>query len=113
MLRNLEDTLVIFALEVRRGAWLRRLSNAAVSFEDGVPRTLLMRGGRVRSRRDGNQLESVRPAPATFDIATHDRLRVLTTELRRVVQDGGSVSMLFSGGRPLGPDAVARMLPWV
>lgn len=113
VLRNLEDTLVFFALEVRRGAWLRRLSNAAVSFEDGVPRTLLMRGGRVRSRRDGNQLESVRPAPATFDIATHDRLRVLTTELRRVVQDGGSVSMLFSGGRPLGPDAVARMLPWV
>ena len=113
VLRNLEDTLVFFALELRRGAWLTRLSNAAMSFDDGVQRTLVMRGGRVRSRRDGDQLTSVAPAAPTFDIATHDRLRVLTTELRRVVQDGGSVSMQFSGGRPLGPAAVARMLPWV
>lgn len=113
VLRNLEDTLVYFALEIRRGAWLQRLSNAAMSFEDGVLRTLVMRGGRVRSRRDGSLLTCVRPAPPTFDIATHDRLRVLTTELRRVVQEGGSVSMQFSGGRPLGPETVARMLPWV
>lgn len=113
VLRNLEDTLVFFALELRRGAWMRRLSNASMSFEDGVQRTLVMRGGRIRSRRDGHQLAPVRPVAPTFDIATHDRLRVLTTELRRVVQDGGAVSIQFSEGRPLGPDAVARMLPWV
>ncbi|MGH1343900.1 MAG: exonuclease domain-containing protein [Nannocystales bacterium] len=113
VLRNLEDTLVFFALELRRGAWLRRLSNASMSFDDGVQRTLVMRGGRVRSRRDGHQLKLVRPGVPTFDIATYDRLRVLTTELRRVVQDGGSVSMQFAGGRVLSPDAVARMLPWV
>lgn len=113
VLRNLEDTLVFFALEIRRGAWLRRLSNAAMSFEDGVPRTLVMRGGRVRSRRDGQELKPVRPAEPTFDIATHDRLRVLTTELRRIVQEGGSVRILFADGQPLSSDAVARMLPWV
>ncbi len=113
VLRNLEDTLVFFALEIRRGAWLRRLSNAAISFEDGVQRTLVMRGGRVRSRSDGHRLTLACPAEPTFDIATHDRLRVLSTELRRVVQGGGAVWIQFSGGRPLGPDAVARMLPWV
>ncbi len=113
VLRNLEDTLVFFALELRRGAWLRRLSNAAISFEDGVQRTLVMRAGRVRSRRDGDLLTSVRPAEPSFDIATFDRLRVLSTELRRVVQDGGSVRIRFAAGRALSSEAVARMLPWV
>ncbi len=113
VLRNLEDTLVFFALELRRGSWLRRLSNAAIAYDDGVVRTLVLRGGRVRSRRDGVALESFEPAEPTFDIATYDRLRVVTTELRRVVAEGRAVHIRFAGRRTLNPDAVARMLPWV
>lgn len=113
VLRNLEDTLVFFALELRRGVWLRRLSNATVVFDDGCVRTLVLRGGRVRSRHAGKRLRGVQPATPTFDIATYDRMRVLSTELRRIVQDGRSVSVQFAGGRELSPAAVARMLPWV
>ncbi len=113
VLRNLEDTLVFFALEVRRGRWLRRLANAAISFDDGVQRTLVFRGGRVRSRYDEEKLVEVRPAEPTFDIATYDRMRVLTTELRRVVQEGRGVRIRFSGRPSLSASAVARMLPWV
>ena len=113
VLRNLEDTLVFFALEVRRGRWLRRLANAAISFDDGVQRTLVFRGGRVRSRYDDEKLVDVRPAEPSFDIATYDRLRVLTTELRRIVQEGRRVRIRFAGGRSLSAEAVARMLPWV
>lgn len=113
VLRNLEDTLVFFALEVRRGRWLRRLANAAISFDDGVRRTLVFRGGRVRSRYDDERLVDVRPADPTFDIATYDRMRVLTTELRRVAQEGRDVRIRFAGGRSLSAEAVARMLPWV
>lgn len=113
VLRNLEDTLVFFALELRRGAWLRRLSNATVVFDDGRSRTVVTRGGRVRSRCDGPRFGALRPAVPTFDIATYDRMRVLTTELRRVVSEGREVSIQFAGGRVLGAEAVARMLPWV
>lgn len=113
VLRRLEDTLVFFALELRRGAWLRRLSNAAICYDDGALRTLVLRGGRVRSRRDGERLETLTPADPVFDIATYDRLRVVTTELRRVVQLGGAVKIRFAGRPTLRADAVARMLPWV
>ncbi len=113
VLRNLEDTLVFFALELRRGAWLRRLSNAAICYDDGALRTLVLRAGRVRSRRDGQRLEAVTRAEPVFDIATYDRLRVVTTELRRVVQSGGAVKIRFAGRPSLSADAVARMLPWV
>ncbi|MEM6296451.1 MAG: hypothetical protein AAGA54_34615, partial [Myxococcota bacterium] len=113
VLRRLEDTLVFFSLELRRAAWLRRLANAAVTYDDGVVRTLLVRGGRVSRRADGDVRPAVRPEPVEFDIATYDRLRVLTTELRRVAGKGGAVTMLLASGAELGPDALARILPWV
>lgn len=113
VLRNLEDTLVYFALELRRGRWLRRLANAAISFDDGAQRTLVLRGGRVRSRHDGERLDDVNPLAPEFDIATYDRLRVLATELRRIAAEGRPVRIRFAGGRPLSTDAVARMFPWV
>jgi hypothetical protein len=46
--------------------------------------------------------EAPRPArlrerQARFDAATYDRLRVLTTELRRVVKEGGDASVRIGG----------------
>ncbi|MCH9685831.1 MAG: hypothetical protein K0V04_30640 [Deltaproteobacteria bacterium] len=94
------------ALELRRAAWLPRLANAAVAWErpDGRWRSLVVEGGRVvhrEDRTDTSALPVVRAAaPTIFDVPTFDRLRVLTTELRRIVA-GGRVVRLQLGRRPL------------
>ena len=55
----------------------------------------------------------MKPLPVEFDIATYDRLRVLTTELRRVAGKGRAVTMRLASGVELTADALARILPWV
>lgn len=113
VLRRLEDTLVFFSLELRRASWLRRLANAAIDYDDGAARRLLVRGGRVRAREPQGALPHVTVIETDFTIATYDRLRILTTELRRVCKQQGAVSLRLGNGRSLDGAAVARMLAWV
>jgi hypothetical protein len=47
------------------------------------------------------------PADASFDRACYDRLRILTTELKRIARDGGNVVVHVQGRRVLPP----RLLP--
>jgi hypothetical protein len=49
------------------------------------------------------------PAPDSFDRACYDRLRILTTELKRIARDGGDVVVRVQAGRALPP----RLLPGV
>ncbi len=118
VVRRLEDGLAAFALELRRAAWLRRLANASVVWsESGSSRVLRVQGGRVAAVEPWSEASWSPPAlddvAPRFDIATYDRLRVLTTELRRVVLDAGDVRVRM-GSRPwLRSAALARMLAWV
>src|SRR5690606_35578409 len=83
----------------------------AVYREPGATRARLVevRGGAVVAIRDValNYVPErrVRPLPggtrAPFDRAKYDRLRVLTTELKRILRDGGSVRLHFGPRRKL------------
>ena len=44
--------------------------------------------------------------------ATYDRLRVLSTEMRRLVADGRTIRVRL-GGSHLDERALARVLPWL
>jgi DNA polymerase-3 subunit epsilon len=122
----LEETVLRAAHAVRRGRWLLQLTECSLAWtEPGTGRRRLLRieGGAVAGRAD---LEAEEPLPvppghrrtpaerrAAFDVATFDRLRVLTTELRGLAAGDGGVELR------LGPHARATrrrlraVLRWV
>lgn len=125
--QTLEDLVVMVAHAVRRARWLCRLSEASVAWSEprggAVRHTLVLEHGVVvdRARVAPGQLPPVPPGHARgararrrdFDLATYDRLRVLTTELRRVVAGGRSVAVRFGPCPPIAGPRLRRTLAWV
>lgn len=118
---------------VRRWAWMLRrgrvlcaLSESKVvwrprGWDEGARRVLLISRGRVERRLSlgAGQVWEVGPRgrgwlerQRCMDGATYDRLRVLTTELRRVLAEGGAVCLELSGGR-LEEEELRRLLWWM
>ena len=97
----------------RRTRWLKLLDDAEVIYrEPGATRNrrLRIRAGQVSAGdQDGPLAVLAAPADAAFDRASYDRLRILTTELKRIARDGGDVMVRVQGGRVLPP----RLLPGV
>jgi hypothetical protein len=118
VLRRLERNLVQAGLILRRARYLALLAHADVLYREGKMtrgRALILGDGIVRERHElahefGFSQIPVRRTPAlearkaALDIAAYDRLRVLATELKRVVDEGGEVAVriaqhTFSGDR--------------
>jgi len=111
--RHVERALVQAYRAYRRSRWLWLLHDSDVVYrEPGAERARLLevRGGALVSARDvpldHAPSERLRPRSSTaqrapFDRAKYERLRVLTTELKRVVRDGGSVALHFGPSRRL------------
>lgn len=110
---------------LRRARWLVLLSDAWVSYREANAerrRLLILEGGALVVARDLESKEAMfEPAlrrkswierQSGFDGASYDRLRVLTTELKRVLSEGGDVEVVLVGPRigRLGRGAVARAL---
>jgi len=126
VVRRLERTLIQTGLLVRRARWLCLLAHADVAFrERAMPaaRGLLLARGEVIERRDLASVDELASLPARqppptrdrracFDAGSYDRMRVLTTELNRVLTDGGTVALRV-GTRSLSPTRVAQLLRWV
>jgi hypothetical protein len=81
-----------------------------------------VRGGRVVEARDLVPSEVVprpsSPSPlalrrAAFDRHHYDRLRTLTTELKRVLRDGGEAAVCVGRTRWLRDGALDALLRWV
>ena len=90
----------------RRARWLRLLHDADVSYrEPGAleSRRLRIRGGEVTAVNvEGESTAAAGPGPPpAFDRARYDRLRILTTELKRILRDGGQVVVYAQGRRRL------------
>ena len=127
VLSALEDLILVVAHAIRRAAWLRRLSEASIAWSEpgrGAARhVLVLARGRVEAR-ERIAPGALPPSPpgatrsasqryASFDLATYDRLRVLTTELRRLVGTQAPVTIRLGPGRPLTGTRLARTLDWV
>lgn len=122
VLRRLERTLVHQGLLVRRAPWLVLLADAAIAFrERGADvRLLVFSENTVVERATLASVDDlrkqgrrrVRPRHerrATFDAAAYDRLRVLVTELRRVLDEGGEAAVRV-GDHVLDTGTLARLL---
>jgi len=105
----------------RRAHFLRLVHNSDVVFrepEAAQARLLRIRGGILAEAASATFAHApeqrVRPhglhPPPRFDRATYDRLRILTTELKRIVRDGGEVAVHFGPRRRLPERLLAGVL---
>jgi hypothetical protein len=102
-MRHLERAMVRAYQLLRRARWLRLLHESIVVYrEPGNERfrLLVVRQGNLSDARDAEtptaqELElrsaALRFLGSGFERAKYDRLRVLTSELKRVHRDGGNV----------------------
>jgi len=126
---NLEGAIRSAALMIRRSRWFCMLSEAVLLWCSGGKNSdigrlmMVVRGGEVvcsREVRSGDTIDlppgNRRPLLArqqVFDIMTYDRMRVLTTELRRLVSEKRSVLLCLGKSRMLDQHRLAGILPWV
>jgi DNA polymerase-3 subunit epsilon len=126
--RAIEKFVMRSAHLIRRSRWLCLLSESALAWqvraiEDRSKIVLRLENGAVCHRV---QLPLAQKIPVSsgyakrmaqrqqiFDLTTYERLRVLTTELRRLVAEGRKIEIRLSPNAILGQRQLATMLPWV
>lgn len=116
------------ALLVRRARWLCLLSESSIAWRGrggGAVRyrVLVLERGRVRDAREQTATEAPPTPPgadrtrlgrqAIIDLAAYDRLRVLTTELRRLVAEHRGVRVRCGPRRVLDESGLRTLLRWV
>jgi DNA polymerase-3 subunit epsilon len=119
--RHLERALRQAYQVLRRASWLCLLAESSVSYREPgteVTRFLVVREARLAESGDlpsGAALpvparRAARELQRCFDAAHYDSLRILTTELKRILRDGGQVCVRLSRTRQLSDTALARVL---
>jgi len=115
--KTLEDALRHAAHLMRRARWFGQLRDAVVAWEQGDRwRWLKLAAGKVADRGDAPSPAGV-PAPqhdpAPLDFAGYERLRILTTELRTLMQRGAAAFVRVPGDRSIPAARLLRRLRWV
>ena len=122
---SLERLALRGALARRRAIWLTRLFDSSVVWRepgDSCARLILIEAGELVSAAvDANAPPPIpkgcrRPVAArreAFTLATFDRLRVLTTELKRLIAAGAPVALRLGVGPALDESRLASALWWV
>jgi DNA polymerase-3 subunit epsilon len=109
--RHLERAVPQAYQVLRRASWLCRLANSSVSYQErgsDVSRLLRLEDAELVSA--GDAPSTLLPVPrartgleaqSCFTAARYDSLRILTTELKRILKEGGAVSVRLSRSRCL------------
>jgi len=120
--RRLERSLVQTGLLMRRARWLCLLADSTIAFRERdmkTARVLVISAGEIVER---HELESVRAIEtlaarrpkilrsrqSCFDAAVYDRMRVLATEIRRVQDEAGEVTLRI-GAHTLGAERLNQL----
>lgn len=112
---------------IRRGRWFRLLSESSITWQrrnkdSGRHRIIVIKHGRVRTRYDGSFKAQEGPqrddrgvgSPLNiFDVATFDRMRVATTEIRRIVNNRRHIEVRIGPSACLCRDKLAKLLIWI
>ena len=123
---SLEWVVLQAALARRRAMWLTRLFDSSVAWRepaDSCARLIVLEKSEVvlSGAVDANAPPPIppghrRPVPArreVFTLASFDRLRVLTTELKRLIAAGAPVALRLGAGPALVESRLASALWWV
>jgi DNA polymerase-3 subunit epsilon len=129
--RALEWLAIRASLARRRARWLTRLADAAVLWREpgtSAPRLIVVENGDIifQGAADPGALDArgTPPVPPghrrstaerrqAFTLSRFDRLRVLSTELKRLVAADAFVAVRLNDGAPLADDRLRRVLSWV
>jgi DNA polymerase-3 subunit epsilon len=123
---SLEWLALRAALARRRAIWLTRLVEASVVWtepDSAQARLIVVENGEVVRQVDVEP-SATPPVPSgyscpaaarreAFTVARFDRLRVLSTELKRLAAAGAPVALRLSAGPPLADARLASVLWWV
>jgi DNA polymerase-3 subunit epsilon len=107
--RRLERGLVQSGLLVRRARFLCLLADGVIAFRERdmtAARVLVLSACEIVARHELARVEEIAKVEplgwrsreqrqASFDAVSYDRLRVIATELRRVLEEGGEVAVRF------------------
>lgn len=119
--RHLERAISQAYRVLRRASWLCLLAESSVAYQEPgaeVARYLQLSAGELSESGDvgvGTTLLAPTRPPrhalqAAFDAARYDSLRILTTELKRILKSGGEVKVRLSRSRVLQGAALERLL---
>jgi DNA polymerase III subunit epsilon len=123
--RHLERAIGQAYQVLRRASWLCLLANSSVAYREPgatTARYLVIADAELSEAGDtalpselseptaGRQR---RAAQSAFDAARYDSLRILSTELKRIVRDGGDVRIRLSRSRVLQGQILARVFSLV
>ena len=133
--RDPEDVARWFALAVgrcaqlvQRSKWFVKLCESSLWWRPagGEAQLLRVERGELESCRAAEEAPPGERAPVprgaaltalarrrSFDAAAYDRLRVLTTELRRIIKEGAEIELRLGAGRPLKGASIARRIEGV
>jgi len=123
--RHLERALLQGHRLLARARWLCLLGDSGVVFREpgsASVRALALRAAELVTVGDFAPDEPPLPPPARaplrerqarFDRLRYDRLRTLTTELDRILRDGGTVEVRAARGRVWSGAALRQLLRWV
>ena len=126
--RGIELAIMRTALLVRRARWLCLLSESSLAWatrnaKDHYKHVLLFKNGNVSAREklaakketplSAGYTKRIPDRQTIFDVATYERLRVVTTELRRLVGEDRKIELRLSPMGILTGRQLARLLPWV
>jgi DNA polymerase-3 subunit epsilon len=124
VLRHLERGLAHGHQLLQRARWLCLLHDSSIVFREGSSerwRLLSIRAGSLIDARDAPAEPPSEPLPyrplaerqAAFDRAGYDRLRTLTSDLKRVLRDGGSARLHIGRCRWIEAPALRDGLRWI
>jgi len=125
--RHLEGVLRFGMHLIRRSRWFCNLSESVLVWaskaeDDPLYHMIILNEGRIKNRSEITGFRTI-PLPPGFqttfhqrkknlDLMTYDRLRVLTTEIRRLVNENREVFLRLSQNNVLDTDKLRRRLQW-
>jgi hypothetical protein len=113
---------------IRRARWFCLLSESSLAWTSAEQRNnlkilVVFTNGAAVDRKFVKTAEKIPVPPGraksfrsrqnNIDLITYDRLRVLTTELRRLVSEGRDIELRLSPGVTLNRRGIAKVLQWV
>ena len=126
--RSIDHMIMHSAHLIRRTRWFCLLSESSLSWKtsehSGQMRNLIILDGGSVSKRDTLKAGDRIPSPPHFNrsfysrqknisLATYDRLRVLTTELRRLISENRPIELRLRPSVILGNEEIAKALRWI
>jgi DNA polymerase-3 subunit epsilon len=126
--KSLDHLVMHSAHLIRRARWFCLLSESSLAWEAAgrpghLKNLIVLEGGSVIQRDTIENAEEV-PVPARYDrsfhrrqkhlsLITYDRLRILTTELRRLISENRHIELRLGPTVTLGNDELKKASRWV